>query len=228
MKSKCVFNWSGGKDSTLALHHLLQDDELDIQYLLTTINDSLNRVAMHGVREELLIKQAESIGIPLYQVRLPEMPGMDAYDKAMHHHLTHLHQEEITHAIYGDIFLEDLRTYRESKLSEVGLKPIFPLWKQDTKALLKEFIGLGYKTVIVCAQKGLEHFCGRVIDEHFLEELPEGIDPCGENGEFHTFVFDGPIFKQPIAYQTGEKVYKTFETAEVKDAGYWYIDLIPA
>ncbi|HKG05312.1 MAG TPA: diphthine--ammonia ligase [Pedobacter sp.] len=221
----CLFNWSGGKDSTLALHYALQNPHLAIKYLLTTVNDGFDRIAMHGVRFSLLMQQTESIGIPLYQVRLPEMPGMETYENAMRHHLTKLKTEGITHSIFGDIFLEDLKKYREEQLKEIGMEAIFPLWKQDTGELIKEFIGLGYQTVVVCAQEGLEEFCGRVIDESFLNDLPEGIDPCGENGEFHTFVFDGPIFRQPVAYQLGEKVYKTFETETVK-SGYWYIDLI--
>lgn len=223
---RCVFNWSGGKDSMLALHHVLKDPKIDIECLLTTVNDGFGRVAMHGVRESLLIAQAKSLDLPLYQVRLPEMPGMEEYEKAMHHHLTFLTSKGITHAIYGDIFLEDLRTYRESKLNEIALKALFPLWKRDTRELLEEFIGLGYKTIIVCAQDGLQDYCGRIIDETFLTDLPDGIDPCGENGEFHTFVFDGPVFKLPIRFEPGEKVFKTFDTKEIKNSGYWYIDLI--
>ncbi|HMI04728.1 MAG TPA: diphthine--ammonia ligase [Pedobacter sp.] len=227
MKNKCLFNWSGGKDSTLALHYALQDPSLRIDYLLTTVNDAFDRVSMHGVRSSLLIRQAESIGIDLYQVRLPEMPGMDTYEQAMQHHLGQLKSKGITHSLFGDIFLEDLKLYRENKLAEIGMTALFPLWKRDTTELLREFISLGYKTVVVCAKKGLEDFCGRVIDERFIDELPEGIDPCGENGEFHTFAFEGPIFKRPIPFELGEKVFKTYETAEIKDAGYWYIDLLP-
>ena len=226
MHKNCVFNWSGGKDSTLALHHVLQDPSLQIRHLLTTVNDGFDRVSMHGVRSSLLVQQTESIGIDLIQVRLPEMPGMDVYENAMHKQMNALHRAGITHAIFGDIFLEDLKMYRENKLSKVGMAALFPLWKRDTRELLNEFLDLGYKTVVVCAKEGLADFCGRIIDKHFINDLPEGIDPCGENGEFHTFVFDGPIFKQPIAYTLGEKVFKTYETAEIKGAGYWYIDLL--
>jgi uncharacterized protein (TIGR00290 family) len=224
---QCLFNWSGGKDSTLALHYALQDPSLRIHYLLTTVNDAFDRVSMHGVRSSLLIKQAESIGIDLYQVRLPEMPGMGEYESAMHCHLSQLRAKGITHSIFGDIFLEDLKQYRENKLAEIGMAARFPLWKRDTTELLREFIALGYKTVVVCAKEGLEDFCGRVIDDSFIDDLPEGIDPCGENGEFHTFAFEGPIFKTPIPFELGEKVFKTYETAEIKGAGYWYIDLLP-
>lgn len=227
MKKRCVFNWSGGKDSTLALHYCLQDPTIHVEYLLTTINDGFDRISMHGVRSALLITQAESLGIPLYQVRLPEMPGMDEYERTMEYHMRLLKSRGITHSVYGDIFLEDLRAYRETRLVELGMEAIFPLWKKDTTVLLKTFTSLGYKTIVVCAQAGLEHFCGKVIDENFANELPEGVDPCGENGEFHTFAFEGPIFREAIPFVLGEKVFKTYETAEIKDAGYWYIDLIP-
>lgn len=226
-RNNCIFNWSGGKDSTLGLHYALQDSQLSIDYLFTTINDGFDRIAMHGVRTSLLLRQTECIGVPLYQVRLPEMPGMEEYECAMHHHLTQLKAKGITHALYGDIFLEDLKVYRENKLAEIGLNAIFPLWKRDTTELLREFISLGYKTIIVCAREELKDFCGRVIDEDFINDLPEGIDPCGENGEFHTFVFDGPIFNSTIRFELGEQVFKTFDTGKIKSAGYWYIDLIP-
>ncbi|HWW39496.1 diphthine--ammonia ligase [Pedobacter sp.] len=229
-KQQALFNWSGGKDSTLALHKVLEEKELAVNYLLTTLSDTYNRVSMHGVREELLIAQAESIGIPLYQVRLAESPQMDEYEKTMELHLNKLKQEGISTSVFGDIFLEDLKIYREKKLSEIGMEAVFPLWKKDTRAILKEFLALGYKTVVVCAQRGLEAFCGRVIDDDFMDDLPEGIDPCGENGEFHTFVFDGPLFKHPVGFVTGEKVYKTYPSpsgSTAEPAGYWYIDLVP-
>jgi len=229
-KKQALFNWSGGKDSTLALHKVLEEKELAVNYLLTTLSDAYNRVSMHGVREELLVAQAESIGIPLYQVRLAESPQMDEYEKTMERHLNKLKLEGITTSVFGDIFLEDLKIYREKKLSEIGMEAVFPLWKKDTRAILKEFLALGYKTVVVCAQRGLETFCGRVIDENFIDDLPEGIDPCGENGEFHTFVFDGPLFKHPVGFVTGEKVYKTYASpsgSTDEPAGYWYIDLVP-
>lgn len=226
-RKSCIFNWSGGKDSTLALHHILQNQDFDIRYLLTTVNDAYNRVSMHGVRESLLIAQAESLGIPLHQVRLPESPDMAAYEKQMNEHLTALIAKGISHAVFGDIFLEDLKVYRENKLEEIGLLAEFPLWKRDTSEVLNEFIALGYKTIVVCAKDGLEDFCGRVIDASFIEDLPEGIDPCGENGEFHTFAFEGPIFKKPIDFKLGEKIFKTYPAPEGQQAsGYWYIDLI--
>lgn len=238
-KKICIFNWSGGKDSTLALHYVLQDPSIEIRYLVTTVTEKYNRISMHGVREALLISQAESIGIPLYQIRLDEMPDMETYDASMAFHLKKLKKEGVTHSIFGDIFLEDLRIYREKKLSEVGMQAIFPLWNKNTKDLIQEFIKLTYKTIIVCTQSNLENFCGEVITAQLIDKLPEGIDPCGENGEFHTFVFEGPVFRYKIDFTPGEKVFRTYpaplsqdkSTAEsippAKISGFWYIDLVP-
>jgi uncharacterized protein (TIGR00290 family) len=238
-KIPCIFNWSGGKDSSLALYHCLQKSELAIKYLVTSINDSVNRISMHGVRYELLKQQAAAIGIPLYEIRLPEMPTMTAYDEIMRFHLEKLKAEGITHSIFGDIFLEDLKKYREDRLAEVGLKGIFPIWKRDTDELITEFLELDFKTVIACTQERLGDFVGKVIDKELISDLPEDVDVCGENGEFHTFTFDGPIFKKPINYSIGEKVFKSYqapkndndncfqkEEDQPKNLGFWYVDLI--
>jgi uncharacterized protein (TIGR00290 family) len=238
MSRKCIFNWSGGKDSALALYHCLRDPDIHVKYLVTTINDAADRISMHGVRAELLIQQAESIGIPLYQIRLPEMPDMETYDKTMRQHLEYFKSEGITHAIYGDIFLEDLKAYRDERLAEVGLKGIYPLWKRDTSALINEFLDLGFGTVIACTREHLEHIAGRVITPELIRSLPDNVDVCGENGEFHTFAFKGPIFKNEISYQTGEMIFKAYpapvtghdspESATPKVSGFWYCDLLPA
>ncbi|MFC3563449.1 Dph6-related ATP pyrophosphatase [Pedobacter jamesrossensis] len=237
-KKLCIFNWSGGKDSTLALHYALQDETIEIKYLITTLTEKYKRVSMHGVRESLLIKQAESIGIPLYQIRLPEMPDMETYDNTMRIHLQKFKDEGITHSIFGDIFLEDLRQYREEKLAEVGLKAIFPLWKKDTTLLINEFLKLNYKTIIVCTQQNLKFICGKVITQSLISALPKNIDPCGESGEFHTFAFEGPIFKKIVNFEVGELVYRTYNNptkntdnevetdSESTDLGFWYIDLL--
>lgn len=238
-KLPCIFNWSGGKDSSLALYHCLQNPDLDIKYLVTTINDSVNRISMHGVRYALLAEQAKQIGISLYEVRLPEMPTMSAYDSTMSFHLEKLKAEGITHSIFGDIFLEDLKKYREDQLADVGLTAIFPLWKRDTKELINEFLNLGFKTVIACTQEKLGDFLGEVIDEELISKLPADVDVCGENGEFHTFAFAGPIFKNPIKYSLGEKLFKSYqapknaddncfqkEDEQPKNLGFWYIDLV--
>jgi len=232
----CIFNWSGGKDSALALYYCLQNPEINIKYLVTTINDVVDRISMHGVRVELLIKQAESIGIPLYQVRLPEMPGMKEYDDIMRQTMEHFKAEGITHAIFGDIFLQDLKDYRDARLAEAGMKGIYPLWKRDTTELINEFLELGFGTVIACTQERLERIVGKEISKELTLSLPEDVDVCGENGEFHTFAFKGPIFKHEIPYKTGEKVFKQyaapkdtndtcFSSAPEKPAGFWYCDL---
>lgn len=234
----CIFNWSGGKDSALALYYCLKNPDLDIKYLVTTINDAADRISMHGVRVELLEKQAESIGIPLYQVRLPEMPGMKEYDAIMKSTMEHFRTEGITHAIFGDIFLEDLKNYRDARLAEAGMTGIYPLWKRDTIELINEFLDLGFETVIACTQERLERIVGKEITPELIMSLPDDVDVCGENGEFHTFAYKGPIFKKPIAYRAGEKVFKTyaapkdaddtcFSSAPQKAAGFWYCDLLP-
>jgi uncharacterized protein (TIGR00290 family) len=235
----CIFNWSGGKDSALALYHCLQNPDLDIRYLVTTINDEADRISMHGVRTELLIAQAASIGIPLYQIRLPEMPDMATYDNIMRRHLAHFKSEGITHSIFGDIFLEDLKNYRDARLAEVGMTGIYPLWKRDTRELINEFLGLGFGTFIACVQERLEAIVGLEIGEGLIAKLPADVDVCGENGEFHTFAYKGPIFKNEIKFKTGEKVFKEYKTPENADdtcgganvkkrSGFWFIDLIPA
>lgn len=234
----CIFNWSGGKDSALALYYCLQNPELEIRYLVTTVNDEADRISMHGVRTALLIQQAESIGIPLYQIRLPEMPDMATYDKVMTTHLTHFKNEEITHSIFGDIFLEDLRAYRDKRLAQVGMTGIYPLWKRDTGEIINEFLPLGFGTVIACVQHHLEEIVGSEINYELIQNLPGNVDVCGENGEFHTFAFRGPIFKNEIKYKTGEKVFKEFkapvnlndpcgESTDKVLSGFWYCDLLP-
>lgn len=238
-KIPCIFNWSGGKDSALALYHCLQNPDLAIQYLVTTINDSVNRISMHGVRYALLQEQAKSIGIPLYEIRLPEMPTMSAYDETMRFHLEKLKAAGIKGSIFGDIYLEDLKKYREDKLAEVGLTAIFPLWKRDTQELMDEFLDLGFKTVIACTQERLEDFVGEVITQDLVKQFPADVDVCGENGEFHTFAFEGPIFNTPISYTLGEKVFKAYQAPKnandncfqavdesPKNLGFWYIDLV--
>jgi uncharacterized protein (TIGR00290 family) len=233
MKS-CIFNWSGGKDSALALYHCLRDPDIDIKYLVTTINDAADRISMHGVRTELLVKQAESIGIPLYQIRLPEMPDMEIYDSIMRTHLDHFREQGITHAIFGDIFLEDLKKYRDERLAEAGMTGIYPLWQRDSNELINEFLGLGFGTVIACTQSNLEWIVGKEVTPGLIKSLPKEVDVCGENGEFHTFAFKGPVFSEEIKYKTGEKVYKEYNSPSMGDrksvsakSGFWFCDLLP-
>jgi len=239
LKAKTVFNWSSGKDSALALYELLQEDQYEIHCLLTSLSKQYDRISMHGVRSDLLEQQAQSIGLPLVKMEIPEMPSMELYENVMRETLTRLQTEGVTHAAFGDIFLEDLREYREKKLTEMDLKAVFPLWKRDTKALIHEFINLGFKTIVTCVDARLldQSFAGRVIDADFIRELPENVDPCGENGEFHTFTFDGPLFKNPIAFTKGEVILRKYEapkndddcytTPRETEYGFWYCDLIP-
>lgn len=227
------FNWSGGKDSTLALYRILQSGQFDIRYLLTTLNAEADRISMHGVRSELLEAQAEALGIPAKKVHLPASSDMQAYETVMNTAISELRLEGISDCIFGDIFLEDLRNYREEKLREVSISAHFPLWKEDTAALVREFIDLGFKTIVVCVDSSKldASFAGRVIDQQFLADLPEQVDPCGENGEFHTFVFDGPIFQKQVNFQIGEKVLKTYTAqnneGETTEYGFCFQELIP-
>lgn len=239
--SKSFFNWSGGKDSALALYLLLQDERFSMELLLTNVNKAYRRVSMHGVREELIDEQAKAIGLPLHKLLLSEQPSMAEYEASMLQTLTDLKQKAFTHAVFGDIFLEDLKKYRETRLSELGLSAVFPLWKRDTKELVHEFIDLGFKTIVVCTKAELldEGWVGRVIDKDFLNDLPDGVDPCGENGEFHSFVFDGPIFRQPVPFTIGEKVFREYQAPKndqddcysnpplQASMGFWFCDLLP-
>lgn len=212
MKIPAIFNWSGGKDSSLALYKILQEGKYEVRYLLTTLNAENRRISMHGVKEELLDKQAAEIGILLKKVFLSPSASMEQYNQLMTDTWNELKQEGIQHAIFGDIFLEDLKDYRDKRLAEVGLTGVYPLWKMNTKALVEEFIELGFKTTLVCINAGLldKDFCGRIIDKNFIADLPENVDPAGENGEFHTFVFEGPIFQKPIEISLGEVVEKSY------------------
>jgi uncharacterized protein (TIGR00290 family) len=237
---KAYFNWSSGKDSSLALYHILQQKEYDVTQLVTTVNKDYQRVSMHGLREALLDAQVSRLQLPLQKIYFPAQVSMSDYDVAMRNAMQELVAQNYQYGIFGDIFLEDLRTYREEKLQEVGITGVFPLWKKDTKALLEEFISLGFKAITVCVNAKLldESFVGRVLDADFIKDLPENVDPCGENGEFHTFVFDGPIFSSPIEFTVGEKVLKSYAPSEKEedtcasddstwDNAFWYCDLIP-
>jgi uncharacterized protein (TIGR00290 family) len=237
---KSFFNWSGGKDSALALYHAQKNGQYSIDRLVTNINGKHRRISMHGVREELLELQAEAIGLPLQKIMLPEEPSMQEYESRMKENLEKLKEEEFTHAFFGDIFLEDLKKYREEQLAKVDITAVFPLWKRDTVELMHEFIDLGFKTILVCIRTDLlpYEFAGRIIDKEFLKDLPKNVDACGENGEFHTFVFDGPIFKNPVNIKTGEKVFREYKAPKaekdncftkepVSSMGFWFCDLLP-
>jgi uncharacterized protein (TIGR00290 family) len=236
-KPKAIFSWSGGKDSAYCLNKVLTENLFDVKYLLTTVNANFKRVSMHGVREDLLDKQANSIGIPLLKVMVSEGTN-DEYEKQMEAILLKAKSEGIEHVIFGDIFLEDLRVYRENNLAKVNMKAVFPLWKIDTSVLIADFIAQGFKTITCCINDGYfnEEWVGKKIDKDFIKELPQNVDPCGENGEYHTFCYEGPIFKQQINFTIGEKIYKPLEIKIIDDSvcssntitkGFWFVDLIP-
>lgn len=215
----------------MSLYSVLRDKEYDVRYLLTSVNKEYQRVSMHGVRLALLRAQAENIGITLRLLELPLEYDMEFYDAMMKTMLGEYREEGITCSIFGDIFLEDLRQYREDQLAKVNMKGIFPIWKIPTTRLADDFINAGFKSVIVCVDERYldQSFSGREFDRQFLADLPANVDPCGENGEFHTFVYDGPIFKQPVIFKHGETVYRKYESAHnTIQTGFWYRDLIPS
>lgn len=234
---KSVINWSSGKDAAFALFELQKNQEFSIEKLVTTINTNTGRISMHGLRKELLLQQAGAIGIPLHLINLPENVSLSRYNEVMQRENQFWRSEGFTHSIYGDIFLEDLRVYREEQLGKYGLEAVFPLWKRDTSELIQDFISEGFRAITVSVNAVVldKSFCGRIIDKDFLKELPEGVDPCGENGEFHTFVFDGPIFRRPVDFKRGELVQHDYfsedkqETDQKRnwDTSFWYLDLLP-
>jgi uncharacterized protein (TIGR00290 family) len=239
MTANTLMSWSGGKDSALALYHTLHDPRYQVAHLLTNVNAHYQRVSMHGVRVELLEAQAQLIGLPLTQLQLPEMPSMADYDAALLATLTGLQQQGVSHAVYGDIFLEDLRAYREQQLARVPLQGVFPLWRRGSTELLHKFWDLGFQAIVVCVNdRHLDaSFCGRLLDRNFVRDLPPGVDPCGENGEYHSFVFDAPYFSHPIDVVRGELVRRTYQPPAGNEggrgaddpfaAGFWYCDLLP-
>lgn len=233
------FNWSGGKDSSFALYQLQQTQDFNIHYLVTTVNEAVNRISMHGVRFELLEAQSRVLGVPLFPIFLPDSPTMSAYEEAMLVATNKLKEEGLSHCIFGDIFLEDLRKYREENLAKQGITAHFPLWQRNTLELAHAFIDAGFKTVVVCvdASKLDESFVGRTIDKQFLADLPDGVDPCGEFGEFHTFVYEAPNFSEPIPIQLGERIFREIPGSTDEDDvcntgtapskwGFWYQDIV--
>jgi uncharacterized protein (TIGR00290 family) len=216
-----LFCWSGGKDSAMALHALRERNAVRISGLLTTVTEGYDRISMHGVRRSLLLQQAEAIGLPLQEVRIPPQCGNPIYEARMEAALrTQLAQGTRTVA-FGDIFLQDLREYRERSLARVGMDAVFPIWKRDTRDLAREFCTLGFRAIAVCvdSKKLSREFAGRELDESFFRDLPDSIDPCGENGEFHSFAYDGPIFSRPITIQRGKVVER---------GGFCFCDLLEA
>jgi len=217
-RPRAILSWSSGKDSAFALFRVLQQRRFEVSCLLTTVTEQFHRVSMHGVREELLDLQAASVGIPLEKVGIPYPCPNDLYEEKMADVLSVWKLKGAMHAIFGDLFLEDIRRYREEKLAQIGIKPVFPLWLENTRALAEEMMSVGFRSIITCVDPSKidAGFAGREFDESFLRDLPSGVDPCGENGEFHTFVYDGPVFKRPIRVKVGERVMQDgFQFADV-------------
>jgi uncharacterized protein (TIGR00290 family) len=220
MPEDIVFCWSGGKDSAMALHALGAEKSVRITGLLTTVTDEYDRISMHGVRRALLERQAESLGLPLHVVLIPPECVNATYEARMKEALEKHLARGVRRVAFGDIFLEDLRVYREQNLSKVGMEAVFPIWKRNTRELARELIRLGFRAIAVCIDPRVldPSFAGRELDKSFFSDLPPGVDPCGENGEFHTFVFDGPIFRKPVQFRAGETVHRD---------GFYFCDLLP-
>ncbi len=227
--------WSGGKDSSLALHRVLSRGQYEVTALLTTLSSEFRRISMHGVREELLEQQAQALGIPLVKMEVLERSNI-AYEKELERHLRDFKAQGVESIIFGDIHLADLRAYRETILGRVGLKGVFPLWQESPQALLAEFFAKNFRSVTCCidAQKLGEEHVGRLLDADFVQSLPADVDACGENGEYHSYCFDGPIFQRPVAYRLGEKQFRPLQLNPTGDAlasntpGFWFCDLLPA
>lgn len=210
MKNKVLFTWSSGKDSALALYELRKDPNYEVIALLTTVTQDYDRVSMHGVRRVLLEQQAASMGIPLDILYINNNTSSEEYELKMKDKLSGYLRQGVTTVAFGDIFLEDLRKSRESNLAKVGMQALFPIWKRDTTELSQTLIKLGFKAVTTCIDSQVldKSFAGRTYDEQFLRDLPPAVDPCGENGEFHSFAFAGPIFHKEVSFTKGELVLR--------------------
>jgi uncharacterized protein (TIGR00290 family) len=221
MDGKALFSWSGGKDSALALYEILTGRDFDIVSLVTTVTGGYDRVSMHGVRTSLLERQAESLGLGLEKVMIPQNATNEEYELSFEKSLLKFKESGVDSVIYGDIFLEEIRRYREEHLRKLGMLGVFPVWDRDSASLARRFIDKGFKAVVVCVDSTLLDggFAGREFDNDFLTELPTKADPCGENGEFHTFVYDGPIFRNRIWFKKGETV--------LREGRFYYCELLP-
>ena len=221
MSEKAVVAWSGGKDSALALYETLRSGRYDVQALLTTVNRDYDRISIHGVRRVLLEQQAKAMGIPLEKTFISKGASDAEYEKELLKALKRQKDSGVISVVFGDIFLEDVRKYRERILATAGINGVFPLWKQDTQILARKFINLGFKAIITSVDSNVlgKDFAGREYDERFLSDLPENVDLCGENGEFHSFVYDGPIFHERLSFVKGERV--------LRENRFYYCDLLP-
>lgn len=221
MSEKILLTWSGGKDSAMALYELKKTGKYKVAALITTVTKDYDRISMHGVRRILLEQQATSLGYPLKQVSISSTASNDEYEARMQEILEEYLKKGVSTVAFGDIFLEDLREYREENLSRIGMKAVFPIWKRNTIEVARTFVNLGFKAVITCIDSKVldKGFVGRIYDEKFLTELPPNVDPCGENGEFHSFVYEGPIFRKSLPYKLGVIV--------LREERFYFCDLIP-
>ena len=217
---KILFCWSGGKDSAMALYQIQKNKKYQVASLLTTVTEDYERISMHGVRRTMLEKQALSLDIPLHEVFIPKSCSTEEYGARMKEALERFKQQGVEDVAFGDIFLEEVRQYREENLAKAGMKGIFPIWGRDSAELVGSFIASGFQAVVTCIDSKVlnKRFLGKKISQDFIAELPPSIDPSGENGEFHTFVYDGPIFKQRIGFKRGESVLRE---------SFYFLDLIP-
>lgn len=221
-RERVVLSWSGGKDSAMALYELRRAGQFEVAALLTTVAETYERVSHHGVRVELLEQQALAVGVPLHKLYLPhERCTNEIYEAIMKSTMLQYQEAGVGRVAFGDIFLADLRAYRERNLASVGMTALFPIWQHDTVELVRTFVNLGFKAYLVCVDgsKLTKDFAGRPIDTDLIRDLPQDVDPCGENGEFHSFVYDGPIFRWPVPVTVGEVVQR--------DTRY-FADLLPA
>ena len=224
MSISVAFFWSGGKDSACALYRIQQ--EYDVRCLITTISSEYRRVSMHGVREEMLDKQATATGIPLHKVVL-EKSTHETYKSAIRLLLQQIRTKEgITHCAAGDIFLADVRAYREQLFTEAGMKSIFPLWGEKTSRLAYSMLKEGFSARLCCVEDTLQMYLGAEYDEQLLSSLPESVDPCGEYGEYHTYCYAGPVYNLPIAHRLGKQIHRKYELSTEKK-GFYFVDILP-
>ncbi len=220
-RSPILLSWSGGKDSSLALYEIQKSRKYEIKSLITTVTEEYDRVSMHGLRTVLLEQQAGSLNIPLQKVFISKNAANDEYETKFNELLIRFKQSGINQVVFGDLYLEDIKKYREALLEKIDMQCVFPIWKRDTAKLAREFIDSGFKAITICVDSNVlgKEFAGREYNEEFLNDLPEAIDPCGENGEFHTFVYDGQIFEKPIDHRLGKIM--------LRDERFYYCDILP-
>jgi uncharacterized protein (TIGR00290 family) len=218
--TRVLMSWSGGKDSCLALYEIQRGQDYSVAALLTTVTRDYDRISMHGVRRALLEEQANCLGLPLHNVFISKDATNEEYEVKMAEAFSAYGHQGLNTIVFGDLFLEDIRAFRERFLAQHNMRGLFPVWKRDTSKFIEEFIALGFKAVVTCVDSKIldQSFAGSLIDESFISTLPAHVDPCGENGEFHSFVFDGPNFSMPVRFSIGEAVLR---------GSFWFRDLLP-